>query len=173
MKKIILTFVGLLAGQLVIAQSQPAIYQEENPSFFSDVKFGGGFSLGFSNYYTTIGIAPMMYKPVNKYLMAGVGVQYSYMHSKNSYVANSYGYNLVGIVRPINELELSLEWEQLHTSVDYKDYLGGSDSFWNHSLFVGGGYVTQNIAVGLKYNLLHNQNRLYTTAYMPYVRVMF
>lgn len=162
-----------MAGQLLIAQYQPTIYQTETSSFFGDVKFGGGFALGFSNQYTSVGISPMMYKPINKYLMGGVGFQYNYMHSKNSYVANSYGYNLVGIARPINELELSLEWEQLHTSIHYKDNLGGSDTFMNNALFIGGGYVTQNVALGIKYNLLHNQNKLYTTAYMPYVRVMF
>jgi hypothetical protein len=41
-------------------------------------------------------------------------------------------------------------------------------------LFLGGGYRTGNVIVGMRYNILHNSNNnVYNEAFMPFVRVFF
>ena len=48
------------------------------------------------------------------------------------------------------------------------------DSFWNTALFLGAGYRTQNLTIGVKYNVLHkDNNQVYSQAWLPFVRVMF
>lgn len=49
-----------------------------------------------------------------------------------------------------------------------------TDNFWNTALFLGAGYRTNNATIGIRYNVLHNDNNnIYTTAFMPFVRVYF
>ena len=68
-----------------------------------------------------------------------------------------------------------MELEELRVNANYNTNIGNvEDNFWNTALFLGAGYRSQNFTIGLRYNVLHkDSNSIYTTALMPFVRVVF
>jgi hypothetical protein len=76
---------------------------------------------------------------------------------------------------PIEEIQLSLEVEQINVNNNYSD-LGGNynRNFWNTGLFAGVGYREGGVTVGARLNLLFDRNKdIYGSAFMPFVRVFF
>lgn len=75
-------------------------------------------------------------------------------------------------------MQLSAELEQLRVNNSYDSYWGGgSYDFWNTALFLGAGYRTNNVTIGVRYNVLYkdddNRPDVYGTDFMPFVRVYF
>ena len=143
--------------------------------WFCCLFFGGGFGLSIGNNFTNITIAPSGIYNFNDYFALGTGLQYSYLKEKNSYSSNVFGASLIGLFSPIEEIQLSLEVEQINVNNNYID-LGGNynRNFWNTGLFVGGGYREGGITVGARLNLLFDSNKdIYGSAFMPFVRVFF
>jgi len=153
------------------AKAQQA--QEEN--FWNKVSFGGGLGVGFGSNYTNIVVAPSAIYNFNEYFAAGLGLQGSYVRDKNFYESYMYGPSLIVLGNPIPEIQLSAELEQLRVNVDYDDELKfQDDNFWNTALFLGIGYRTNNITLGVRYNVLHDSDKnVYSDALMPFVRVYF
>ena len=122
--------------------------------------FGGGFGLSIGNNFTNITIAPSGIYNFNDYFALGTGLQYSYLKEKNSYSSNVFGASLIGLFSPIEEIQLSLEVEQINVNNKYSD-LGGdyNRNFWNTGLFVGGGYREGGVTVGARLNLLFDSNK--------------
>lgn len=144
--------------------------------FFKDVKFGGGLGLAIGNGYTDIYLAPTAYKPMNKFTTLGVGLIGSYVKSKNFYSSIMYGVSVIGLVNPIEEVQLSAEVEQLRVNLDYGATITTKteENFWNTALFLGAGYHANNVTIGVRYNILYKErNNVYSQAWMPFVRVMF
>ncbi|VXB27886.1 conserved exported hypothetical protein [Flavobacterium sp. 9AF] len=158
-----------------------SIYAQENnfgkskSLFWEKVQFGGGLGLGFGNNYTNITVAPSGIYNFNDYFSAGLGLQYSYVKQKNFYQSNIYGGSIIGLFNPIEQIQLSAELEQLRVNTTYDEYYGNfSDNFWNTALFLGIGYRTENITLGVRYNILYKENQgVYADAFMPFVRVYF
>jgi long-subunit fatty acid transport protein len=141
--------------------------------FWENVQFGGGLGLNFGGNYTDITVAPSAIYNFNQYISAGVGLQYSYFSSKNFFSSHNYGASLLVLGNPIPEIQLSAELEQLRVNLSY-DNTGITDNFWNSALFVGAGYRMENITIGVRYNVLYNENKnVYSEAFMPFVRVYF
>ena len=86
-----------------------------------------------------------------------------------------YGPSLIVLGNPIPQIQLSAELEQLRVNVDYDDDLGfPNDNFWNTALFLGAGYRTNNVTIGVRYNVLHDSDKnVYSDVFMPFVRVYF
>ena len=82
---------------------------------------------------------------------------------------------MIVLGNPIPEIQLSAELEQLRVNTSYgNSFNSAKDNFWNTGLFLGAGYQTNNVTIGLRYNVLHNDNRnVYSEAWMPFVRVYF
>ena len=144
-------------------------------NFWSNVQFGGGVGLGFGSGYTNIMVAPSGIYNFNEYVSAGLGLQYSFVEDKEYYQSNIYGGSIIGLFNPIREIQLSAELEQLRVNTDFETTNGTiTDNFWNTALFLGAGYRTNNITLGLRYNVLHKDNRgVYVDALMPFVRIYF
>jgi long-subunit fatty acid transport protein len=141
--------------------------------FWKKVQFGGGLGLGFGSDFTNISIAPNAIYKVNEYVGVGLGLQYSYLKQKNFYSSNMYGASLITLINPIEQIQLSVELEQLRVNVAYQnpDF---SDDFWNTGLFLGAGYRTGNVTIGARYNVLFDKDKgVYGDAFMPFVRVLF
>jgi hypothetical protein len=158
----------------IIAQQKPLSKAKTN-SFWERVNFGGGFGLSIGNNFTNITIAPSGIYNFNDYFALGTGLQYSYLKEKNSYSSNVFGASLIGLFSPIEEIQLSLEVEQINVNNNYSD-LGGNynRNFWNTGLFVGGGYREGGVTVGARLNLLFDSNKdIYGSALMPFVRMFF
>ena len=141
--------------------------------FWKKVQFGGGLGLGFGSDFTNISIAPNAVYNVNKYVGLGLGLQYSYLKQKNFYSSNMYGASFITLINPIEQIQLSIELEQLRVNVAYQnpDF---SDDFWNTGLFLGAGYRTGNVTIGARYNVLFDKDKgVYGDAFMPFVRILF
>jgi hypothetical protein len=158
----------------IIAQQKPLPKAKTN-AFWERVNFGGGFGLSIGNNFTNITIAPSGIYNFNDYFALGTGLQYSYLKEKNSYSSNVFGASLIGLFSPMEEIQLSLEVEEINVNNNYID-LGGNynRNFWNTGLFVGGGYREGGVTVGARLNLLFDSNKdIYGSAFMPFVRVFF
>ncbi|AYN05604.1 MULTISPECIES: hypothetical protein [unclassified Flavobacterium] len=173
--KSIFIILGLLFSSGAVAQQKYYIPQKQN-DFWSNVQFGGGVGLSFGSGYTDISLLPSAIYNINPIVAVGVGLQIGYVSSKNQYSSFLYGGSLIGLVSPIPEIQLSAELEQINVNTDYK-YFGEprfSDNFWNTSLYLGAGYRTGNVTMGVRYNVLHDNNKsIYGEAFMPFVRVYF
>ncbi len=149
--------------------------QQSKSEFWRRVQFGGALGLAFGSNYTDIMVAPSAVYNFNNYFAAGVGLQGSYVNVKDSYNAYIYGGSLLALFHPIHEIQLSAELEQLRVNAVF-DYLGADveDNYWNTALFLGAGYRAQNVTIGVRYNVLHDdKNSVYHEAFMPFVRVYF
>ncbi|WNM19855.1 hypothetical protein [Flavobacterium capsici] len=161
----------LLKNSVVFSQNDNSKSTQNN--FWKDVQFGGGLGLSIGNNFTNIAVAPSAIYNFNQYFSAGLGLQYSYLKQKNFFDAHTYGASIIGLVNPIEEVQLSAELEQLRVNVNYKD-INLKDNFWNTGLFLGVGYRTNNVTIGARYNVLFDKDRnVYGDAFMPFVRVYF
>ncbi len=168
-----LTFVFFIALSLqMIAQENPNA--ENKSDFWSDVQFGGGIGLALGSGYSNISISPTAIYNVNQYVSVGAGLQYSFLKQSDFYSSHMYGGSVIALFNPIEEIQLSTELEQLRVNVDLEGSNSNSADFWNTGLFVGAGYRMDNITIGVRYNVLFNNDKnVYADALMPFVRVFF
>lgn len=171
---------------LVASAQDPQIEAAPNgkSAFWSHVSFGGGIGASFGSDYTDVSLSPAALYSFNEHFGLGAGLQGSYVKVKsddaidgpNNYNSWIYGGSLIGIVNPIQEIQLSLELEQVrvNTTFDYQGEPDFKDNFWNMALFAGAGYRAQNVTIGVRYNLLFDQDKsVYYEPFMPFVRVFF
>ena len=169
---VFLTLTTLVCTQTM--KSQNLNNQKVNPNhFWENVQFGGGLGLGFGTSFTNISVSPSAIYNINDYFSLGAGVQYSYVRQKNIYTSNLYGGSIIGLINPMEQIQLSAELEQLRVNVDYGNGYA-KENFWNTGLFLGAGFRNGNVTIGGRYNVLFNKNdSVYTEAFMPFVRVFF
>lgn len=153
--------------------------EEVNPqqrSFWQHVQFGGGLGLGFSTDYTEITVAPSAIYNFNRMFAAGCGLNYSYISAKGFYTSSLYGGNIIGLMNPIPQIQLSVSLSE--SFVNNKFPIAGGvtlyDNFWLTGLYLGAGYCMGNVTVGMTYNVLHNPEKdLTNDAFMPFIRAYF
>lgn len=147
---------------------------KQKSEFWKKVQFGGGLGLGFGNNATNIAVAPSAIYNFNEKIALGLGLQYSYIRQRDFYTSHLYGGSIIGLVNPIPEIQLSAELEELRVNTSFENTSIASEDYWNTALFIGAGYRTNNITIGIRYNVLHNDNNaIYTSAFLPFVRVFF
>jgi hypothetical protein len=170
----ILSFVLLISYSTKVSAQINSSPQSKSP-FWDKVQIGGGLGLGFGNGYTNVSIAPSGIYNFNDYVSAGVGLQYGYVNQKYFYQSHIYGGSIIALINPIKYLQISTELEQLRVNSTFDTNSGKlNDDFWNTALFIGAGYRTNNVTLGIRYNLLHNNNNnVYADAFMPFIRVYF
>lgn len=166
---------ALFNSENAFCQENAGLSQNQKSAFWSKVRFGGGIGLAFGNNYTDITLAPGIIYDFNQYISLGFGLQGSYVRQKNFFESYIYGASMIVLGNPIPEIQLSAELEQLRVNTTYDNNFDSiEDDFWNTGLFLGMGYVTNNVTIGLRYNVLHNNNKnVYSEAWMPFVRVYF
>ena len=173
--KINLSFLLVLVSSVLFSQSQ-AIASKNKSEFWENVQFGGGFGLNVSSRFTDITVAPSGIYNFNQSFSLGTGLQGSYVSSKNNYSSAIYGLSLISLINPIEDFQISVELEQLRVNSTIM-MIGApnlKDNFWNTGLFIGGGYGSDNVVVGIRYNVLYKKSDfVYNTAFMPFVRVYF
>lgn len=157
----------------LVAQETPEMETKSN--FWKNVQIGGGLGLGFGSGYTNIAIAPSAIYNVNQYVAVGAGLQYSYLKQRDFYNSSLYGGSVIGLFNPIEQVQLSVELEQLRANVKSDGYYNVvSDDFWNTGLFFGVGYRVQNVTIGARYNVLFQEDKgVYGDAFMPFIRAYF
>jgi hypothetical protein len=155
-------------------QYSQAQYTTGQGDFWSQVRYGGGFGLGFTNGGFNVAVSPTAIYPVSNTFAAGLSLNANYAKfNETKFLA--YGGSLLSLYNPIPQIQLSAELEQLRVNQTFD--LGGStveDNFWSPALFLGVGYTTRNVTVGLRYNVLFDENNsIYADALIPFVRFFF
>ncbi len=148
--------------------------QELANPFWEKVQFGGGLGISFGNGNFSGTISPSAIYNFNDYFAMGPSLIFSYQSSE-FFESTLYGGSWITLFNPIREIQLSAEVEQLRVNQEV-EFIDGTfkDNFWNTALFVGAGYRSGPITIGLRYNVLYNDNdRVYATAWNPFVRVYF
>ncbi|QIE59684.1 hypothetical protein G5B37_08930 [Rasiella rasia] len=148
--------------------------QESDSQFWERVQFGGGLGVSFGNGNFSGSISPSAVYNFNDYVAMGPSLIVSYQ-SSDFFKSTLYGGSWITLVNPIPAIQLSAELEQLRVNQEI-EFIEGTekDNFWSTALFAGAGYRSGPVTIGLRYNLLHNENdRVYATAWNPFVRVYF
>lgn len=143
---------------------------EDTPKFMDKVQFGGGLGLSFGNNYTTVSISPSAVYNFNQYVAAGPGL--SYLYAKNGDLkSNVFGAGLITLINPVENLQLSAEFEHLFIT----QKLGFEKSSFDYpALYVGGAYRVGNFSAGLRFDVLYNEDKtIYSSAFSPIVRFYF
>lgn len=146
--------------------------QQTNETFWDKVLFGGGIGLGFGDGFFSGTLAPSAIYEFNNYVALGIGLNGTYNSQKDFYKSTIFGGSLIGLFNPVNEIQLSAEFEQLHVNQRFDN--GYEDTFWSPALFAGAGYRSGNATFGIRYNLLHDETKsIYANALMPFLRFYF
>lgn len=157
---------------LLLLFSLNSFSQDNEPeNFWDNVRFGGGFGLGFGNNTTTVAISPTAIYDFNESYSLGAGIGYQYSKRGDS-KANVFSASVLSLYNPIYEIQLSAEFEQLFVSQSFGNL---NDNFSYPALYIGAAYrIGQNFTLGLRYDVLYNENEsIYASAVSPIVRVFF
>jgi hypothetical protein len=164
----------LFSGVLYSQSSGNQIKSSQD--FWNNVRFGGGFGLNISSQFKEVNLAPGAIYRFNPKAAAGIGLQGSFVSSRGNFTSATYGVGLITLFNPIEEFQISIELEQLRINRTLV-MIGGpdkTDNFWNTGLFLGGGYGSDNVVVGVRYNLLFKEtDSVYSSAMLPFIRVYF
>jgi hypothetical protein len=139
------------------------------------LKFGCGFGLNFVGG-TNISIAPNLIYGVSDKVSFGGGIQGSYASIKDLQNTTTFGFNVIGQYSPVRKLTTLLEFTELRVSTKTETPTGtDTEKYWDSALFVGAGFnITDNIAIGAKYNLLYDKDKsVYTSPIIPFVNITF
>lgn len=144
------------------------------PTFWQRVRFGGGAGLLFGDVFN-ITLAPNAIYQFNRYVGAGVGLNGIYAGEKDLYTATVLGGSVIGIFNPIQQIQLSSEFEMLNVNRKYEDFLGiENENYWYPALFFGIGYNPGFMTIGVRYDILYDQEKsIYGNAFMPFIRLSF
>lgn len=152
---------------------------DPEPSFWDDVLFGGNLVVNFSNDFTTIIVAPQAIYQFNQYAGLGAGLNYSYSELDADspllldYSSNIIGANVIGIVNPINEIQLSVDGGYDHVNRNFDNGVL-DETYWVPSLFLGAGYNQNNLVIGVRYDVLYDSERsIFARGLQPFVRLLF
>lgn len=174
-KRYVLSFGVLIAFLFLIpATSVAQSLEDPAPNFWDHVRFGGGLGLNFGNGFFSGSISPSAIYQFNPYFSAGPSLIYSYQKS-DFFKSSLYGGSIIGLANPIPEIQLSAEIEQLRVNQEV-EFIDGieEDDFWNTALFVGAGFRTGGVTIGIRYNVLFQEGEsIYADAWAPFVRVYF
>lgn len=166
-KKMIVIF--LLMASLAFSQ------QKITSDFWKNVRFGGGIGLSFGDGFFSGTLAPSAIYEFNNYFGLGLGLNGTINNQKNVYKSTILGGSLIGLFNPINELQLSAEFEQLNVNRKYDTNLNLSkDNYWSPALFIGAGYRNGNVTFGIRYDILYDiEKSIYADPWAPFVRFYF
>lgn len=144
--------------------------------FIDDVRFGGGINISMGSNYSSFSISPSAIYDFSNEFSAGFGLTYVYVKNKSfsNSTTNIFGGNVIALYKPIENLQFTTEFEQLKIDQAYA-FLNEGASLWQPALYIGAEYVTGNISIGLRYDVLFDKttNVIYSSALSPVFRVYF
>ncbi|MEO8932923.1 MAG: alpha-ketoglutarate decarboxylase [Xanthomarina sp.] len=154
--------------------AQENTYSQKN-DFWTHVHFGGGIGLNFSNNYFTVGLAPSAIYRFNPQFALGLGVSGTYSSHKYFYKSTVLGGSIIGLFNPLPDIQISAEFEENNVHINWDTRTGlANQNYWYPSLFLGAGYQTCFVTVGIKYDVLYDKKKsTYAEPWMPFIRVYF
>lgn len=169
LKTTLLVFLFLLVG----AHQSKA--QEAQNEFWKNVRYGGGLGLNFGNGFFGATIAPSAIYEFNSQVALGIGLNATFNNQKDTFKTTVLGGSIIGLYNILPEIQLSGEFEQLNVSRRYDIKVNADDEkYWSPALFLGAGYRSGNVIVGVRYNVLHdNDKSIYIDPWAPFIRFFF
>jgi len=150
--------------------------QDSQDSFWNNVRFGGGLGLSFGNGFFSGTIAPSAIYEFNSQFAAGIGLNATYAKRKDWYKSTILGASVITLFNPIEELQLSAEFEELKVNRDFDENFvaNADDNYWYPALYLGAGYRTGNVTIGIRYDVLYDEDKsIFADPWMPFFRVYF
>ena len=143
--------------------------QNNSSNFWNNVRFGGGFGLGFGSS-TTIAATPSAIYDFNEKFSMGLGLGYIY-NKRDDIKSNIFSGSLISLFNPTNEIQLSGEFEQLFVNTNF----GTEENSYNYpALYLGAAYRVGGISVGIRYDVLYDKTKsIYANAISPVIRFYF
>ena len=143
----------------------------QKTDFWDNVKFGGGFTLGFGNNQTTIGISPSAIYNFDNGFALGAGLGYLYSEI-NDFSTTAYSTSILSLYQTKFNVQFSGEFEYYFA----KQQVQGFDSFNSNfpALHLGIAYTQNRFAVGIRYDVLYNEDKsVFASPISPVVRFYF
>ena len=150
--------------------------QNNTTDFWQNVRFGGGIGLSFGDNFFSGTLAPSAIYQFNEQFAFGVGLTGTYNEQKDIYKSTVLGGSLIGLFSPINEIQLSVELEELNINQDFNQnfVINSDENFWYTALFLGVGYRAGSVTFGVRYDVLYDRDSsVYADPWIPFVRVYF
>lgn len=143
--------------------------------FWSHVRFGGGIGLNFGSGFFSGTLAPSAIYQFDEKLALGLGLNFTYNSQENVYNSTILGGSLISLYNVIPQVQLSAEFEQLNVNRKFESNLNiANDNYWIQALYLGAGYRSGNVAVGIRYDVLYDDERsIYADPWAPFVRFYF
>lgn len=149
--------------------------QQNNSSFWNQVRFGGGIGLSFGDGFFSGTLAPSAIYEINNQVALGLGLNGTFNSQKDFYKSTILGGSIISLFNPADVIQLSAEFEELHVNRKYESYYNlPNDTYWSPALFVGAGYRSGNMTLGIRYDLLYDKDKsIYANAWAPFLRFYF
>ena len=145
------------------------------PQFWDNVRYGisGGGSFGSGNADATL--SPIGVYRFNQYTSVGSALNFTYAKRNNLHESFVVGISLLGLFNPIPEIQFSVEPQQSFVSRNFDSQTGFADeNYWVSALFLGAGFDTGNVTIGIQYDVLHDPGRsVFIDAWYPFIRFFF
>ncbi len=169
LKHIVITFAFLIFGW------NTSNAQNQQSEFWNNVRYGGGIGLNFGNGFFTGTIAPSAIYEFNDQFALGMGLNATFNNQRDVFKTTVLGGSAIGLYNIIPELQLSAEFEQLNVSRRYDIRVDlPNDNYWSPALFLGAGFRNGNVIFGMRYNVLHDDEKsIYIDPWVPFVRFFF
>lgn len=166
----------IISVMFMVIKAHSQQLNKSKSDFWDHVRFGGGIGLSFGNDIFSGTLAPSAIYQFNSTAAAGLGLNFSYFERDNFYKSTVIGGSLIGLINPMPSIQLSAELEELNVNRNYDEkFVSNTDEkYWYTALFLGAGYRSGNFAVGIRYDVLYDEDKsIYGDPWMPFVRVYF
>ncbi|GGD15217.1 alpha-ketoglutarate decarboxylase [Hyunsoonleella pacifica] len=165
----------LLISVFLLVGTQQSKAQEAQNEFWKNVRYGGGLGLNFGNGFFGATIAPSAIYEFNSQVALGIGLNATFNNQKDVFKTTVLGGSVIGLYNILPEIQLSGEFEQLNVSRRYDIKVNADDDkYWSPALFLGAGYRSGNVIVGVRYNVLHDSEKsIYIDPWVPFIRFFF
>lgn len=167
-------FLGVLF--LMVATVSIAQNKSSNDFSWDNMRYGGRLGLEFSSNATSITVAPAAIYQFNEKFAAGAAISFGFVDYKEVDVSLiNYGGSLLAFYTPIRQIQLSTELEQVFVT-QTRNFAGREfkDNYNYQALFFGAGYRMGNVILGVRYDVLYNENtNIYASPFEPFLQVFF
>ncbi|WP_346883170.1 alpha-ketoglutarate decarboxylase [uncultured Algibacter sp.] len=167
--------ITILVFTIIFFFTQFANAQEPKSVFWSHVRFGGGVGLNFGDQFFSGTLAPSAIYQFNDTYALGVGLNATYSKQRKLYKSTILGGSIIGLYNVLPQIQLSGEFEHLNVNRRYDSNVNiPNDNYWIPALYFGAGYRSQNIAFGIRYDVIYDDERsIYAEPWAPFVRFYF
>ncbi|MCD2258579.1 alpha-ketoglutarate decarboxylase [Psychroserpens luteolus] len=165
---------SLVILSLIMSFSFSSFSQDSTNDFWNHVRFGGGLGLSFGDGFFSGTLAPSAIYQFNSDFALGLGLNGTYNSLKNTYNSTIFGASIISLYNPIPEVQLSGEFEELNVNRKFENNQFEDQNYWYPALFLGVGYRSNNVTLGIRYDVLYDRDKsIYADPWAPFVRVFF